>query len=135
MLVPRETGNNGYAKFGGTNKEYYGIFRSGLLICICPLSNRSGSLGLNTRPLMSFVESNVEVVLKLLSHPSNRNEEEFAGIKKLPQLRSNHCCSFSMTFSDWISPQMLANFATSAQCLDPGKKKNKIKFIGVGKWF
>ena len=29
---PRETGNrNAYEKFGGTTKEYYGIFRSGLL--------------------------------------------------------------------------------------------------------
>ena len=28
-MVPRETGNNAYAKFGGTNKEYYGIFESG----------------------------------------------------------------------------------------------------------
>ena len=31
LLFPRETGSNAYAKFGGTNKEYYGIFRSGLL--------------------------------------------------------------------------------------------------------
>ena len=31
LSFPRETGNNAYAKFGGTNKEYYGIFRSGLL--------------------------------------------------------------------------------------------------------
>ena len=30
--VPRENENNAYAKFGGTNKEYYGIFRSGLLV-------------------------------------------------------------------------------------------------------
>ena len=30
LQVPGETGNNAYAKFGGTNKEYYGIFRSGL---------------------------------------------------------------------------------------------------------
>ena len=29
-MVPRENKNNTYAKFGGTNKEYYGIFRSGL---------------------------------------------------------------------------------------------------------
>ena len=29
-MVPREYKNNAYAKFGGTNKEYYGIFRSGL---------------------------------------------------------------------------------------------------------
>ena len=29
-LVPKENENNAYAKFGGTNKEYYGIFRSGL---------------------------------------------------------------------------------------------------------
>ena len=31
LYVPRETGNNAYAKVWGTNKEYYGIFRSGLL--------------------------------------------------------------------------------------------------------
>ena len=31
-MVPRENKNNPYAKFGGTNKEYYGIFRSGLFI-------------------------------------------------------------------------------------------------------
>ena len=29
-MVPRENKNNAYAKFGGTNKEYYGISRSGL---------------------------------------------------------------------------------------------------------
>ena len=29
-MVPRENKNSAYAKFGGTNKEYYGIFRSGL---------------------------------------------------------------------------------------------------------
>ena len=29
-MVPRENKNNHYAKFGGTNKEYYGIFRTGL---------------------------------------------------------------------------------------------------------
>jgi len=31
-MVPRENKNNAYAKFRGTNKEYYGIFRSGLWI-------------------------------------------------------------------------------------------------------
>ena len=31
-MVPRENKNNAYEKFGGTNKEYYGIFRSGLLL-------------------------------------------------------------------------------------------------------
>ena len=30
-MVPRENKNNAYAKFGGTNKEYYGTFQSGLL--------------------------------------------------------------------------------------------------------
>ena len=30
-MVPRENKNNAYAKSGGKNKEYYGIFRSGLL--------------------------------------------------------------------------------------------------------
>ena len=29
-MVPRENKTNAYAKFGGTNKEYYGIFRTGL---------------------------------------------------------------------------------------------------------
>ena len=31
-MVARENKNNAYAKFGGTTKEYYGIFRSGLLL-------------------------------------------------------------------------------------------------------
>ena len=31
-MVPRENKNNASAKFGGTNKEYYGIFQSGLLV-------------------------------------------------------------------------------------------------------
>ena len=30
-MVPRENKNNAYAKFGGTNKESYGIFQCGLL--------------------------------------------------------------------------------------------------------
>ena len=30
-MVPKENKNNAYAKFGGTNEEYYGIFRNGLL--------------------------------------------------------------------------------------------------------
>ena len=29
-MVPRENKNNAYAKFWRTNKEYYGIFESGL---------------------------------------------------------------------------------------------------------
>jgi len=29
-MVPRENKNDAYAKFGGTNKEYYGVFRTGL---------------------------------------------------------------------------------------------------------
>ena len=29
-MVPRENKNKAFAKFGGTNKEYYGIFRTGL---------------------------------------------------------------------------------------------------------
>ena len=29
-MVPRENKNIAYAKFGGTNEEYYGIFQSGL---------------------------------------------------------------------------------------------------------
>ena len=33
-MVPRENKNNPYAKFGETNKEYYGIFRSGLFVTI-----------------------------------------------------------------------------------------------------
>ena len=29
-MIPRENKNNAYAKFWGTNKEYFGIFRTGL---------------------------------------------------------------------------------------------------------
>ena len=41
-IILRENKNNAYAKFEGTNKEHYGIFRSGLLsmhplICISGL--------------------------------------------------------------------------------------------------
>ena len=32
-MVPRDNKNNAYAKFGETNKEYYGIFQNGLLLC------------------------------------------------------------------------------------------------------
>ena len=42
-MVPRENKNNAYAKFGGTNKEYYGIFRSGLF-------SRGGVKDLETIP-------------------------------------------------------------------------------------
>ena len=31
-VVPRENKNNSHAKFGGTNKDYYGISRSGLFV-------------------------------------------------------------------------------------------------------
>ena len=34
-MVPRENQNNAYAKFGETNKEYYGIFESGLYMFYC----------------------------------------------------------------------------------------------------
>ena len=47
-MVPRENKNNAYAKFGGTNKEYYGIFESGLLkvhvICECLVSKETVEL-------------------------------------------------------------------------------------------
>ena len=32
LYFPRETEKNADAKLGGTNKEYYGIFRSSLLV-------------------------------------------------------------------------------------------------------
>ena len=31
-MVPREKKNHSYSKFGGINKEYYDIFRSGVLV-------------------------------------------------------------------------------------------------------
>ena len=37
-MVPREKKNNAYAKFWGTNKEYYGIFRTGLLKTIAVIA-------------------------------------------------------------------------------------------------
>ena len=42
-MVPRENKNNAYAKFGGRNKEYYGIFRTGLLSKFS-ISSPNGSL-------------------------------------------------------------------------------------------
>ena len=36
-MVPRENENNAYVKFGGTRKEYYGIFRNGLLKNNCSI--------------------------------------------------------------------------------------------------
>ena len=33
-MIPRENKSNAYVKFGGTNKEYYGIFKSGPLKAI-----------------------------------------------------------------------------------------------------
>ena len=35
-MAPRENKNNAYGKSGGTNKEYYGIFRIGQLSQIKP---------------------------------------------------------------------------------------------------
>ena len=34
-MAPRENKNNAYTKFGGTNKEFYDIFRSGLFHFVC----------------------------------------------------------------------------------------------------
>ena len=33
-MLPREKKNNAYAKFWGTNKEYYGILRTGLFVIL-----------------------------------------------------------------------------------------------------
>ena len=33
-MVPTENKNNAYAKFGGTNKEYYSIFRNGQIFTL-----------------------------------------------------------------------------------------------------
>ena len=38
-MVPRENKKNAYAKFGGTNKEYYGIFQTDLLLHSCHFKN------------------------------------------------------------------------------------------------
>ena len=41
-MVPRKNKNNSYAKFWRTNKEYYGIFESGLLGGVICIGNRMG---------------------------------------------------------------------------------------------
>ena len=41
-MVPRENKNNAYAKFWRENKEYYGIFESGLLQLV--VSRATGDL-------------------------------------------------------------------------------------------
>ena len=45
LYFPRETENNAYAKFEGTNKEYYGIFRSGLYPLPSDWPTRGGERG------------------------------------------------------------------------------------------
>ena len=41
-MVPRENKSNNFQNFGGTNKEYYGIFESGLLAEFQTISSTSG---------------------------------------------------------------------------------------------
>ena len=51
-MVARENKNNAYAKFGGTNGEYYGIFRSGLLsIILSGVSHEEGLCQSGLAPL------------------------------------------------------------------------------------
>ena len=55
-MVPRENKNNAYAKFGGTNKEYYGIFRSGLFSWI---------INVRTACVTSYMFSYIYVICQL----------------------------------------------------------------------
>ena len=53
-MVPRENKNNAYAKFGGTNKEYYGIFWNGQFDSISnEVADRKRTIFLKTRLMKS----------------------------------------------------------------------------------
>ena len=61
-MVPRENKNNAYAKFGGTNKEYYGIFRNGQLFS-------------SFRPLIKYAKTHSTVeclAVKIIQSESRR---------------------------------------------------------------
>ena len=70
-MVPRESKNNGYAKFGGTNKEYYGIFRNGLYTRLGEAGKTSNKLSIklcfsNLNALCYFIQdSKVDFVRSL----------------------------------------------------------------------
>ena len=60
-MVPRENKNNAYSKFGETNKEYYGIFRSGLFRL------RPGGWLLMLRHLCHFGKQTIDLSLAVFA--------------------------------------------------------------------
>ena len=68
-MVPRENKNNAYAKFGGTNKDYYGILRSGLCL-IVPLFVDGDSVILGKNPSAALQKSNRCTTFRLLDCPA-----------------------------------------------------------------
>ena len=75
--VSRENKNNAYAKFGGTNKEYYVIFRSGLYVSWI-------YLGLNSK--RTIVGGSHQEVL--------------------PRSSAQHCCYECFDFDLRLAPKM-----------------------------
>ena len=66
-MVPRENKNNAYAKFGGTNKEYYGIFRNGHVRYTYQYSNMAARLSIPKRDLVTKKTTpNLEVCVESL---------------------------------------------------------------------
>ena len=67
-MVPREIENNAYVKFWKTNKEYYGIFKSGLLEDISQTHSRQ------SRVLLKIVQmhsNQSRVLLEIAQMHSN----------------------------------------------------------------
>ena len=69
-MAPRENKNNAYANFVGTNKEYYGIFKSGLLLVL----NAKSWIEHEKHATMFFPRKNLAVAV--LSCPGKLTKEE-----------------------------------------------------------
>ena len=81
LYVPRGTGNNAYVKFGGTNKEYYGIFRSGLLVTQVITGMRTAL----TLLLLLFTPYKFLVCMMIKFRITKEKEKEKDAIKRLQQ--------------------------------------------------
>ena len=69
-MVPRENKNNAYqyAKFEGTNKEYYGIFQTGLFI-------------IYTTKIIIIITISIIIIIMQLVTPKNYFDASFEKLK------------------------------------------------------
>ena len=77
-MVRRENKNNAYAKFGGANKEYYGIFRSGLLSYAVHRLKNSGLVYGNNITWQRFRITDLNISLKIITLFQGMQTKTFA---------------------------------------------------------